>query len=130
MKALLRLCLPLAAFALAVGCGGDQDESNASKGPALGGDGDVGTCQDVDGDGFGVHCAEGPDCDDGDDTVFEECGHCTVAAEGCECDANSPAIECKLSPEQIVKDSLLCETGMRYCREGVWTACISVATFH
>ena len=127
MKAVLRVGLTLTTLVLVVGCGGEEDKSGASEGPSIGGG--AGECKDLDGDGFGAHCSDGPDCDDGDDTVFENCGSCTDAAEGCECDPRSPAIECTLSPEQITKDSLLCDTGMRYCREGLWTACISVASF-
>jgi hypothetical protein len=128
MKAVLRVCIPLLTSMLSVGCGGgDQDPPEAGKSPSIGGD--TGECKDVDGDGFGANCSEGPDCDDLDDTVFERCGVCTDAAEGCECEADAAAIECKLSDDQIAEDSLLCETGMRYCREGLWTECISVASF-
>ena len=128
MKAVLRVCMPLLTLLLAVACGGDEDSPEAGEGPDLGGD-TGGECTDADGDGFGLHCAQGDDCDDQDDTVFEDCGACTDPEEGCECEVDAPAIECKLTAEQIAADSLLCETGMRYCREGLWTACISVASF-
>jgi hypothetical protein len=120
-------------LAAVLGCGGNADEGDSrddGHGPVLGdGDGDQGpVCQDADGDGYGVDCAPGPDCDDADDTVFESCGSCTEVAEGCSCDASEP-IDCKV-PTSTVRDGVLfCKTGKRYCRDGLWTACIGIVQF-
>ena len=72
MKAVLRVWLPFLPFMLALGCGGDGGSPEAGQGPSIGGDAS-GECTDVDGDGFGANCTDGPDCDDQDDTVFENC---------------------------------------------------------
>jgi hypothetical protein len=128
MKSAVRSFLPLASLALLLACGDDGKGADDNADTTLD-DGQKDECVDQDGDGFGEHCSEGADCDDADDTVFEECGTCSDPSEGCECDGDSPAIECQLTPDQVVEDSLLCETGMRYCREGLWTACIGVAAF-
>jgi streptogramin lyase len=48
---------------------------------------DVVGCTDLDSDGHGRGCAAGPDCDDGDPTVFDTCASCAGAfpPAGCQC---------------------------------------------
>src|SRR4051794_13500226 len=58
----------------------------------------VGVCIDQDQDGFGVECANGPDCNDQDAKQSTECG-CSVAAEGCSCEANAEPRPCVISRE-------------------------------
>jgi hypothetical protein len=120
-------------LALLLGCGGDTDSGDGkgtTDGPSLGdGDGDDGpACVDTDGDGYGVDCDSGPDCDDNDDTIFEGCGSCTEVREGCACEA-AEAVDCKIPTSEVRDGVLFCKTGKRYCRDGLWTACIGIAGF-
>lgn len=118
--------------ALFVACGSASDDDtqdgvpllNDGKG-ALGGAG--GGCIDKDGDGFGEGCAEGPDCDDEDDTTFETCGVCLDTREGCACEPGTKPVECIIEEPGV--PAHLCKTGLRSCRDGVWTACEGFALF-
>jgi hypothetical protein len=127
MKFVTRCSLMLA---LLLGCGDDGSEKGDDPGTSLGGDGDgdAPTCVDLDGDGFGANCADGADCDDFDDTIFEGCDTCNTVREGCGCEDEAP-VECKIPTGEVVDGVLLCKTGMRYCRDGAWTACIGVVSF-
>ncbi len=86
-------------------------------------------CVDADGDGFGPHCEDGPDCDDADDTIFEGCDTCAEPEEGCGCAPDTLPVECTLSSMQVGDDNMLCKTGKRYCRDRHWTECVGVGTF-
>ncbi len=96
-------------------------------------DDDAGTgdaaCVDEDGDGRGELCDDGPDCDDSDDTIFEDCNICTAVAKGCACEDGTAPVACELTKEEMANDPLLCKTGQRYCRQGQWTGCKGIATF-
>jgi hypothetical protein len=85
-------------------------------------------CEDRDGDGHGFQCAEGPDCDDTDPTIFAGCNACKKPDEGCECTANDMPLDCVASKE-VVEGSLLCKTGTRYCRDGKWSGCEGLTLF-
>lgn len=120
----------VAPLLLTLACGSDRGATD-EPGDALG-DGrtvDEPRCLDADGDGFGVDCADGPDCDDADDTVFEDCSACSKPDEGCPCAAGDEPVMCELDPVQVPKETVLCKDGMRYCRDGAWTGCMGVATF-
>jgi hypothetical protein len=111
-------------------CGGDDTKPSSREGDVeLGADTDKPSCQDADGDGYGPHCEAGDDCDDADDTVFEECGVCSDVREGCLCDAAAVPIDCKVPLDKIEGDPLLCKVGKRYCRDGVWSDCIGVVQY-
>jgi hypothetical protein len=86
-------------------------------------------CKDADLDGYGENCDAGEDCDDKDDTVFEECGSCTETREGCSCDEGTAPVECKIPTAEVSESNILCKTGKRYCRDGAWTACLGVAGY-
>jgi hypothetical protein len=110
----------------AVGCGSDAEAAGeADQDPPAA----ERSCVDADGDGFGVDCKAGADCDDADDTVFEDCSPCSQPDEGCPCAGAEQPVMCKLDPVQVPSGSLLCKDGMRYCRDGAWTDCMGVATF-
>lgn len=119
-------------LAFMMACGG-ADAAPHGSGPAdeeprdSDAEGDADRCIDADGDGFGRRCEDGSDCDDHDDTVFEDCAVCFAVEAGCGCEANAPPVECDLSAKQLSEDRTLCKTGMRYCRDSRWTACIGVA---
>jgi hypothetical protein len=111
-------------------CGGDDSDKSPGGGTDLGdGDGDAPVCQDADGDGYGLNCDAGEDCDDADDTVFENCGACDEPREGCACEAAATPVDCKVPADQVQGDPLFCKVGKRYCRDGAWSACIGIIQF-
>jgi hypothetical protein len=116
-----------ACAALLVACGG-SDDGSPQKDTQLSGlrNQAESACEDQDGDGFGEGCKAGPDCDDNDDTHFEACGACFDTEEGCECEPGTAPVKCTL--EENV-ESNLCLTGLRSCRDGLWTACEGTAQF-
>lgn len=113
-----------ALLALVMACG--NNDAAPSVEAAYATDSDGTRCVDADGDGFGRFCADGPDCNDRDDTVFEDCP-CTTQREGCACEPTEAPVECQLTSEQLQYDTTLCKTGLHYCRDGAWTECIGVA---
>lgn len=85
------------------------------------------TCDDVDGDGFGVNCTNGPDCDDGDPNVTNGCYRCAHPATGCPCDTPGARQGCDAltdSDQQGPDGS--CHPGERICENGTWTRCIAL----
>jgi hypothetical protein len=86
-------------------------------------------CVDSDGDGHGFQCAAGEDCDESDPSIFEGCMACSKPNEGCECEADTAPVDCELPKSLTSSGSLLCKTGTRYCREGVWSGCEGIKSF-
>ena len=126
MKSAVRSLVVMLMGALVIACGDGSAASNSGEELAQGENAADSACIDQDGDGFGEGCAEGSDCDDGDDSVFEQCGACLDTAEGCLCDPGTKPVSC--TPE-VEPGSKLCKTGLRHCRDGLWTACEGVAQF-
>jgi hypothetical protein len=115
---------------LALACGSDPGVTgDSSEGPGDEPSDASRSCVDADGDGFGVDCKAGPDCDDADETVFDDCSACSRPDEGCPCFADAKPVLCKLDSALVPAGSILCEDGKRYCRDGAWTECMGVATF-
>lgn len=84
-------------------------------------DGTIG-CVDNDGDGYGVDCENGPDCDDTDAFHHNDCPHCMGGpAEGCLCDTDEP-VACYDGPDGTI-DVGICRAGYRRCVDGVWGGC-------
>jgi len=80
------------------------------------------SCLDKDGDGFGVGCGNGPDCDDGDPSVTTQCYACTRNATGCPCGVEGKTVACgelRTSPSGQSK----CFMGTKTCSAGVWGPC-------
>ena len=97
--------------------------------PAAGtGDGGVESCEglgvDDDGDGYGVGCPAGEDCNDHDDGLHEDC--CAVGAyQGCPCDPSvDTEIACFDGPAEVASNAP-CMKGLRSCDEetSTWGAC-------
>lgn len=86
-------------------------------------------CIDADGDGYGLQCPAGSDCDDSDRNVHAGCAACAKPAEGCACDPGTAAIDCIETPEVTSTGSLLCKEGTRYCRDGKWSGCEGLSSF-
>lgn len=84
-------------------------------------------CVDRDGDGYGVSCDLGFDCNDYDPAVTWPCDEadpCARPNEGCPCLNETEAIPCRTSdPVESEDGTLTCYAGTRTCAGGVWTAC-------
>src|SRR5688572_29667351 len=92
-------------------------EGNGSTAPG------VGFCQDEDGDGFGIGCAAGDDCDDGDPASTDGCYACLKPAPGCPCDEEGARVVCG-EVESKVGDQIVCGLGDSVCTQGAWGECI------
>lgn len=80
-------------------------------------------CIDGDGDTFGVFCPTGPDCDDRDPLVHENCGM-PVVGTGAACDEDpSEVFECFSHPLETDVGGARCMSGTRSCLGGHWTEC-------
>ena len=129
-----------------LGCGGDGGGDEPAAPPVtLGNDGGTGriVCVDDDGDGFGLHCNGGADCDDEDPDVTDECRRCVANPgrkaniKGCPCDAGTPPMSGCDPPDVAavmdgVQGKVVCSEGTWYCREEKWSACeilLQYATF-
>ncbi len=118
----LRTCLSVALFMLMACDGGD--ESEAREAPSSW----AGVCVDADRDGFGFQCKKGEDCDDTDPGLTTNCG-CEVAAANCPCPADAAPLSCVVEQRPTETGTLLCKTGIRYCRDGAWSECIGATSF-
>ena len=79
-------------------------------------------CIDEDGDGFGEGCILA-DCDDEDPEVTDACFGCSIPTEGCPCEPGTEPEFCKPPPVEIGGETVICNEGTRYCRDGEWTVC-------
>jgi len=87
----------------------------------------VDPCLDGDGDGFGVACLQGPDCDDQDPTVTNQCTACLRPNEGCPCPEGAPPQGCNVATGDTVNSPEgICRLGQRLCRNGRWSACLPI----
>ncbi len=112
---------------LATACGGDKPSAKNTDLEADAGLAALGCAIDEDGDGYGLGCPDGEDCNDADKEVHEGCPPCMFPEQGCKCADEAPIAcdEASLPHE----DTLLCASGMRYCRDGKWTACEGLTTW-
>lgn len=82
------------------------------------------TCVDEDGDGFGANCSNGPDCDDSDSEVTDQCYRCAHdGTQGCPCEEDGARAECGKVLSKI-GDQITCGYGYSTCSEGAWGPCI------
>ena len=119
------------------GCGGDDGGGTETFAvPSDGGAGARYECDDDDGDGYGMYCDHGRDCDDNDPDVTDLCYRCRENNPGCACEKGTRPEFC--DPDDIqttmngVTGTLVCSEGTRYCREEMWSDCeilLEYATF-
>jgi hypothetical protein len=121
---------------VALGCSGDDHAGRGAAGGVSLGGSDGGrrfTCIDEDGDGFGSNCASGPDCDDDDPSITDECVRCDRDPTGCACEPGTPSVSCIPRDMRVtmngVTGTLKCSEGARYCREGAWSGCEFLAQY-
>ncbi len=82
------------------------------------------TCLDYDGDGFGVNCSRGPDCDDRDASVTNECYRCARPATGCACPTEGARRPCDaVTDSDLPAPDGTCHLGERVCQTGHWSRC-------
>ncbi len=86
-------------------------------------------CVDEDRDGFGKGCSLGPDCDDADPDIADECFACAHPNEGCPCSPADPPASCFLDPTETDDGGVMCHEGTRFCRDGYWTGCLDVHSY-
>lgn len=113
--------LALLCSTLFVGC---TDSEPTVFIPTLGSSG----CVDNDGDGYGVRCANGLDCDDSNPEINRNCP-CHHEQEGCLCEDGHEPVSCYDSTKESENGDVMCTEGTRFCRDGVWGACESLVTY-
>jgi hypothetical protein len=108
-------------------CSGKKHDPDTTDLALDAGPGNLSCVIDEDGDGFGLGCPRGDDCNDSDGTIHADCAPCDQPEEGCKCQDEQP-VECIIAslPDE---NTLLCQTGMRYCRDGAWTSCEGLSSF-
>jgi hypothetical protein len=123
VMALLAACGDLATPSpAALRSGGDAEVPNQES---------ARSCTDRDGDGFGAACLRGPDCDDTDARVTDQCRACLRPARGCPCAAASAPVPCNAATDTTADGPEgICRLGQRVCRAGAWSACEAVASTH
>ncbi len=78
-------------------------------------------CIDADGDGYGVGCDLGPDCDDNDPEHHDDCAAPQRDESETTCDdGDEEACKVILGVHDGVTD---CFVGIRTCVEGAWSNC-------
>jgi len=75
-------------------------------------------CQDLDGDLHGQGCSAGPDCDESNATITDECTRCIRPEQGCECAPDAAPVACGVSQSGV------CAIGQRVCEGGRWSECL------
>ena len=83
-------------------------------------------CQDEDGDGYGLNCSKGNDCDDSNPNFTTYCPDCKKANyPGCVCSGKSAPC---YSAEPATKGVGQCKAGTQACKSGIWQTCIGEIT--
>ncbi len=101
--------------------GGDASTDDALDASA--GSAPRATCADDDGDGYGVGCSRGADCDDRDRAVTDGCYRCALPATDCPCDDGAAPMACDLASDASRSDVGACHPGQRTCAGGRWGRC-------
>ncbi len=82
-------------------------------------------CQDGDGDGFGLNCPNGQDCNDADRNSTNECYRCASPATGCECTQEGATDACNVETDSnAIGGDGVCHSGTRLCTNGRWQRCL------
>jgi hypothetical protein len=82
------------------------------------------TCIDRDGDGFGLNCPLGADCDDTNATVTIGCHICDHPSPGCPCATENARSQCgKVAAQEGTQTT--CSYGESVCTGGAWGECMA-----
>jgi hypothetical protein len=124
------LCI---ALLVSVGCGDDESPPGMVS-VGMEDAGEPEPCIDDDGDGFGLNCTRGDDCDDTNTAVTNQCVLCTkLVVKGCACEPGTKPMAC--DPDDIkttrngVRGTLVCSEGTRYCRDGFYSDCEALVEY-
>ncbi|MCB9738686.1 MAG: hypothetical protein H6747_05400 [Deltaproteobacteria bacterium] len=83
-------------------------------------------CVDKDGDGAGVGCPKGPDCDDDNPNFAAACPDCAAkSTTGCACTTPGETMACGELPAGTAGVGT-CKLGQRTCTSGYWSGCEGV----
>ncbi len=82
------------------------------------------TCVDNDHDGYGQGCIAGPDCDDTNASITNQCYRCATPNDGCPCTTEGQVVACG-SEASREGNRVTCVDGDRTCTGGVWAACVA-----
>ncbi|MEY2931876.1 MAG: hypothetical protein RL033_2625, partial [Pseudomonadota bacterium] len=120
--------LLLALLAGALGCSDEGDGRPAPPTPALQltHNSDAGTingCVDRDGDGYGIACTMGADCDDADPAITMECLCQDEHTPGCACTNSGEQVSCGTVYSRV-GDQVVCGEGISTCDGRTWGECI------
>jgi len=131
-RSLVRL---IACAALLVACGDVATMAPASLRSAgdagLSGGASPAPCVDRDGDGFGAACPRGPDCDDDDPRLTNQCRACLRPSTGCPCAETAAPVACNVATGTTANGPEgICRLGQRTCRGGAWSACEPIDDSH
>ncbi len=116
---------------------GDADSDADGDGDADGGVEPNGCMDDTDGDGYGVRCPAGPDCNDLDPNRHDDCSRCFpgIPQENCPCFGTEDPVTCEST--RLYEDEhgrLRCRQGQQFCRENpdiapetgfAWSECLN-----
>lgn len=83
---------------------------------------DTGT--DQDGDFYGEGCPSGPDCNDLDPNVHEDCCLYDPQGQGCACDPAVDTVVPCFDGDPLVSNNPPCVKGSRTCLDGAWGVCV------
>jgi len=104
------------AFAISLsGCSGCGNDPGAV--PCEGG-------VDGDGDFYGEGCPSGPDCNDLDPNVHEDCCGYEPTSQGCECDPAIDTVVPCFDGDEALSNNPPCMKGTRTCLDGAWGVCV------
>ena len=114
-----------------VACGGKPKHADEGDDTNISLDTDAGSgeskCVDEDDDGFGHGCADGPDCNDKDPEITDECTRCRTPNKGCPCEPGTMPLSCDPADKRVTMNGvtgvLVCKEGTRYCRDGAYSDC-------
>ncbi len=131
----LRRGLFVALVVSCVACGGSRTKHGLPSASLGGDDGGLAVCVDNDGDGFGLNCPRGPDCDDNDPNITNECVRCRTPSKNCPCTPGSQALKCTPLAQKVDGGTLVCSEGSRYCRtlagttDAYWSDCEFISQY-
>jgi hypothetical protein len=80
-------------------------------------------CVDHDGDGYGLNCALGNDCDDNNAAITNGCYVCDHDAPGCPCTTEQAKTSCGKVTAKL-GNTTTCAYGESVCTNGKWGECI------
>jgi streptogramin lyase len=83
------------------------------------------TGTDLDGDGYGEGCPAGPDCNDANGGIHEDCCASDPTSQGCPCNAATDSVVACFDGPPDLANNPPCGKGERACQpDNVWGACV------